>query len=161
MDSLEIFDQKGGGDPHQIYGSLIDKCDAAISKTILSQTGTTDEKAYSGSAKVHGDTEADIIFSDKLDIEAVVNKELIPRMQKIGMIDANKKITGGWDFSEKSTSQEWAQTILTLSQAGFAVSPEEVEKRTGIKVDETIVALPDNKTFSVMNKVSKLYGKND
>ena len=160
LDEIEFL-QQSGTDPHQIYGVLIDKCDSAISKIVLSQTGTTDEKAYSGSAGVHALTEADVIYSDKLDIKAVVNEMLIPRMKKIGMISDSKKIFGGWDNSEKLTIQEWATVIAQLSQAGFAVDSEDVEKHTTIKVDTTIVSTPENKSISIMNKIESLYGKNN
>lgn len=160
LDEIEFL-QQSGTDPHQIYGMLIDKCDAAISKIILSQTGTTDEKAFAGSANVHANTEADVVYSDKLDIKEVVNDLLIPRMKKIGMISDSKKIFGGWDHSEKLTIQEWSTVISQLSQSGFAVDPEDVEKHTTIKVDPTIVAMPDNKTISIMNKIDKLYGKDN
>jgi phage gp29-like protein len=160
LDGVE-FIANAGTDPHQIYGMLIEKCDAAISKIVLSQTGTTDEKAYSGSAGVHAGTEADVIYSDKLDIKAVVNDLLIPRMKKIGMISESKKIFGGWDHSEKLTIQDWSKVIQELSGSGFSVDPEEVEKHTTIKVDPTVVAMPENKTFSIMNKIDRLYGKNN
>lgn len=160
LDEFETIEQKGGGDPHNIYGQLIEKCDQAISKIVLSQTGTTDEKSYSGSASVHANTEADLIFSDKLDIKSVVNEMLIPRMKKIGMISESKKIFGGWDFAEKLTVDEWATVIQKISQSGFAVDPEDVEKRTSVKVDSTVVPMPENKTFSIMNMYDKFI-KND
>ena len=161
LDELQVIEQKGGGDPHNIYGEFINKCDAAISKIVLSQTGTTDEKAYSGSAIVHAMTEDDLIFSDKLNIMAVINDELIPRMKKIGMISKDKKIYGGWDFSEDYSAKEWAEIIQKLSQSGFAIPASEVTRLTGIEVDETVVAMPDNKTISIMNKIDKLYGKDN
>jgi phage gp29-like protein len=161
MDEVQVIEQKGGSDPHQIYGQLIEKCDQAISKIVLSQTGTTDEKAFAGSADVHAQTQDDIIFSDKLDIKAVVNELLIPRMKKIGMISESKNIYGGWDHAEKMSIEDWAKTFLTLSQAGYSVPADEVKRRTGIEVDETVVAVPENKTFSIMNKIDKLYGKDN
>jgi len=161
LDEVQVIEQKGGGDPHNIYGMLIEKCDSAISKIVLSQTGTTDEKAFSGSANVHASTEADIIFADKLDIKSVVNELLIPRMKSIGMIAQEKEIFAAWDTAEKMSIKEWADTFLTLSQAGHAVPAEEVQKRTGIEVDETVVALPDNKSFSIMNKINQLYGSDN
>lgn len=161
LDEVSVIEQKGGGDPHNIYGELINKCDQAISKIVLSQTGTTDEKAFAGSAGVHSQTQDDIIFSDKLDIKSVVNQLLIPRMKKIGMISEGKKIYGGWDHSETMSIKDWATTFLTLSQAGYSVPADEVTHRTGIEVDETIVAMPENKTFSIMNKIKDLYGKDN
>lgn len=161
MDELEVIEQKGGSDPHNIYGELINKCDSAISKIVLSQTGTTDEKAYSGSASVHQTTEEGLIFSDKLDIKSVVNYDLIPRMKKIGMISDSKKVYGGWDFSEDLSVKEWSEVIQIISNAGFSIPPEEVTRLTGLEVDKTIVAMPENKTFSIMNKMNKLYGKDN
>lgn len=161
LDEFEMFDQKGGGDPHNIYGAFIDKCDAAISKIVLSQTGTTDEKAFAGSANVHERTEDSIIFSDKLDIKNVVNDMLIPRMKKIGMISSDAKIYGGWDYSEKMSIEQWSKIFLTLSQAGYVVPAEKVSKKIGIELDEQIVAMPENRTFSIMNKIDKMYGKNN
>jgi len=161
LDEVEVIEQKGGGDPHMIYGMLIDKCDQAISKIVLSQTGTTDEKSFAGSAGVHQDTENDIIFSDKLFIKNVINDFLIPRMKKIGMIAEGKNVYGSWDFSEKMSIDEWASVILKLSQSGFSVDSEDVEDKTKLRVDPTIVGVPENKTFSIMNKVNKDYGTNN
>lgn len=161
LDEVEVIEQKGGGDPHMIYGMLIDKCDQSISKIVLSQTGTTDEKSFAGSAGVHQDTENDIIFSDKLFIKNVINDFLIPRMKKIGMIAEGKNVYGSWDFSEKMSIDEWASVILKLSQSGFSVDAEDVEDKTKLRVDPTIVGVPENKTFSIMNKVNKDYGTNN
>jgi len=159
LDEIELIERSGSADPHNIYGMLIEKCDQAISKIILSQTGTTDEKAFSGSANVHENTEDGVIFSDKLDIAAVVNEQLIPRMKKIGMISDSKKIFGSWDFSEKMTIEQWSKVFLTLSQAGFSAPASEVTRVTGIEIDETVVAVPENKTFSVMNMYDKYLNK--
>lgn len=161
FDELEVIEQKGGGDPHQIYGGLIDKCDSAISKAILSQTGTTDEKAYSGSANVHLTVEEGIVFSDKLFIESIVNEKLIPRMKKIGVIPQDKKIYGGWDYSEDLTIKEWSEVIQMLSKAGYFIPTKEVTRLTGIELDDQITAVPNNKTFSIMNKVRNRYGTHD
>ncbi|MCK5615326.1 DUF935 family protein [Candidatus Pacearchaeota archaeon] len=155
LDEITLVEQKGSSDPHNIYGQLIEKCDQAISKIILSQTGTTDEKAFAGSAGVHEGVLDDLIFSDKLDIKSVVNEKLIPRMKKIGMIAQDKKVFGGWDFAEKMTIEKWAGIFLTLSQAGYVVPADEVEKHTTISVDPTIIPVPENKNFTIMNQYKK------
>jgi phage gp29-like protein len=160
LDQVEFIESKGSSDPHKIYGTLVEKCDQAISKIILSQTGTTDEKAFAGSANVHENVLDDLIFSDKLDIKSVVNDMLIPRMKKIGMISESKKIFGGWDYAEKLSIGEWSEIVLKLSQAGYSVSAESVEKKTGMEIDETIITEPENKSL-VMNKITKLYGKDN
>jgi len=156
-DEIDLIEQKGGSDPHNIYGMLIDKCDAAISKIILSQTGTTDEKAHVGAANVHKDVMDGVIFSDKLTIAKIVNKELFPRMKKLGLISQGKDIYGQWDFSEQLTINDHVKNIESLSRSGFSVDTEEVNKKTGYKVDETIINVPENKIGSIMSEVSNMY----
>lgn len=158
QDEIELIERKGSSDPNRIYGALIEKCDQAISKIVLGQTGTTDEKAFAGSADVHSSVLDSIILADKVNIMTVVNDILIPRMQKIGMISSSKKLYGVWDFGEKLTTTQWAEIILKLSQSGYVVPAEEVTKKTGVEVDEQVVAVPENRTFSIMNKIDKLYG---
>jgi hypothetical protein len=158
-DEVSFVEQKGGNDPHNIYGMLIEKCDQAISKIILSQTGTTDEKSFTGAAGVHKGILDDLIFSDKLDISTEVNDSLIPRMKRIGMISTEKKIFGQWDFSEQVDITQHTKNILSLSQAGHIVTSDEVTKKTGYELDTTIIAVPENKMASIMNKVDNLYKK--
>lgn len=158
-DEVEFVEQKGGNDPHNIYGELINKCDQAISKIVLSQTGTTDEKSFTGAAGVHASILNDVIFSDKLDISATVNKELIPRMKKLGMISESKEIFGQWDFSEQIDVSEHVENIQKLSMSGYLVPNEEVTKKTGYDVDLSVLPTTENKVVSVMNKVQNLYKK--
>lgn len=161
LDDIDLVERKGSSDPNRIYGALIEKCDQAISKIILGQTGTTDEKAFAGSADVHSSVLDSLILADKINIMTVVNDQLIPRMQRIGIIPSGKKYFGVWDFSEELTIKEWAEVILKLSQSGYVVPAEEVTKKTGVEVDEQVIAVPENKNISIMNKIDKLYGKNN
>lgn len=131
-DKIEFVDGKSSTDPHNIYSQLIDKSDAAISKIILSQTGTTDEKSYSGSANVHMDIFQKLIYSDKLFLSRLVHQELIPRMYKLGLI-SSKKYYGQWTFDEDISVKDWADIISKLS-GKFSISPEEVEAKIGLKV---------------------------
>lgn len=157
-DNVEFVEQKGSSDPHNIYGQLIRKCDQAMAKIILSQTGTTDEKSFAGSAQVHEKILDDLIFADKLDIAALVNDELIPRMKKLGMIAKEKKIFGVWDFTEKVSIKEWAEIIKNLALI-YNIPPEEVEGKIGIKIEELdeVDKLPENKMTSIMNKMKDYY----
>lgn len=158
-DQVEFIEQKGGNDPHNIYGELISKCDQAISKIILSQTGTTDEKAFAGSAGVHQGILNDVILADKLDISTEVNMSLIPRMKKIGIIGANKKIYGQWDFSEQLDISNHVDNIQKLSMAGYLIPNDEVKKKTGYEVDTSIIPVTNDKMASVMDKVTNMYKK--
>jgi hypothetical protein len=158
-DSVEFIEQKGGNDPHNIYGMLIEKCDQAISKIVLSQTGTTDEKSYAGSAEVHKGILGDVILADKLDISTTINNDLIPRMKKIGMISSEKKLYGQWDFSEQIDISKHVENIQKLSQSGYMIPAEEVTKKTGYELDTSVLPASENKVVSIMNKVQNMYKK--
>lgn len=163
-DMIEYVSGTGSSDPHQIYGELINKCDAGISKIILRQTGTTDEKSFSGSADVHKGILDSVIKSDQLDIAAVVNSQLIPKMKKIGIIPRGKKIIGVWDNSEQLTIEEWSKVFVNLTQAGHRVTSEEIKKHTSLDTEEIQQeqqdqnnVIPDNKFTSVMDEVHNFY----
>jgi hypothetical protein len=67
-------------DAYQVYKEFIDLADQQLSKLILGQTGTTDEKAFAGSAKVHQDIAHQYIQADGRFVEFVINDQLLPRM---------------------------------------------------------------------------------
>lgn len=119
-------------DPHNIYGMLIEKCDAAIAKIILSQTGTTDEKSYSGSSNVHMEIFNKLIYSDKIFLSRLVHQSLIPRMYKLGLV-SSKKYYGQWTFDEEISVKDWADIISKLS-GKYSIAPEEIEEKVGLKV---------------------------
>lgn len=161
-DQVEFIEQKGSNDPYKIYDALINKCDAGISKIILHQTGTTDEKAFAGSAGVHQDILGQLIKSDQLDIAAIINDQLIPKMKKVGMISSSKKIMGVWDWTEQNSNLVTSEIILNLSKAGHKTTTEEVKKRLGmdteeIETPEPSTQVPDNKFTSVMGEVQNFY----
>jgi len=141
-DMIEFIEQKGSSDPHNIYGKLIDKCDSGIAKIILGQTSTTDEKAYSGSAEIHQDILDDIIFADKLDISAVINDELIPRMKRLGMISADKEVFATWDFAEKISVLQWSKIIDEIGDK-YEIPADQVKKLIGIEVYDREEENPD------------------
>ena len=51
-DEIQLV-ESGGTSGHDIYKDLISEANSEISKLILGQTGTTDEKAFVGAAEVH------------------------------------------------------------------------------------------------------------
>lgn len=65
-------------DFYKIYLENIQSCNENISKLINGQTGTTDEKAYVGSAEVHERILNDYTFSRLRKMEYIINNQLIP-----------------------------------------------------------------------------------
>jgi len=59
QDELE-FVNGSNVDSYNVFDKMLERCNSEIAKLIIGQTGTTDEKSYAGSAKVH-QTQAEAI----------------------------------------------------------------------------------------------------
>lgn len=129
-----------------IYKELNDYCDSSIAKIILGQTGTTDEKSFSGSSTVHKDILDQIIKSDREFLESVVNDQLIPKLQIMGILPQN--IYFGISETVNLDLKEHALVIKSLSDAGFKADPDYIEKTFGIPLqDESVKQVePTKKT---------------
>ena len=64
-DNFELL-EASRSDSFNVFDKMIERCNSEISKIILGQTGTTDEKSFSGSAEVHGDIANQIGKQDML-----------------------------------------------------------------------------------------------
>lgn len=84
-DEATIVERKGQ-DMHKIYLDNITYCDEQISKIINGQTGTSDEKAFVGSAEVHERMQNTFTISRLRRIKYGVNDIVIPRLVSLGMI---------------------------------------------------------------------------
>lgn len=158
LDTTDLveFIESSKGDPHNIYKELINACDAAISKIILGGTGIIDEKAFVGSAEIQNTLLGDIIYSDKLDLAAVVNNDLIPRFQKLGIIKEGK-YSMVWDFDETLSLMDWATVIQQLSMAGYKMPNEEVEAKMGITLMEQPEIEVPEKDKPIIESLTKMY----
>jgi hypothetical protein len=82
-DDIELL-ESGKASGQDVFDKMIDKMNQELSKLILGQTGTTDEKSFSGSAKVHERVMNSYNESDERMIEFVLNDKLIPLLNKHG-----------------------------------------------------------------------------
>lgn len=117
-----------------MYSSLNSYCDASISKIILGQTSTTDEKSFAGSAGVHQDILNSIIKSDREFVEAIINDQLVPKLQMFGLLP--KGIYFGISSSENIDLVQQATIVKTLSDSGFKVTPEYIKKTFNVELVE-------------------------
>jgi hypothetical protein len=119
-----------------IYKDLNKYCDENISKVLLGQTSTTDEKSFSGSSEVHQNVLENIITSDREFVETVVNDQLIPKLQMLGMLPAGVY----FGISEKVNVdlKELSTIVKELSQAGYKPTVEYIEETFGMPI-ETVV----------------------
>lgn len=117
-----------------IYKDLNDYCDASISKIILGQTSTTDEKSFSGSAGVHQDILNSIIKSDREFVEAVVNDQLIPKLVMFGLLPSN--VYFGMQATENVDLVQMATIVKTLNDSGHKVSKDYIKKTFNVELEE-------------------------
>lgn len=121
----------------QIYETLIAACDRAISKIIVGQTSTTDEKSFSGSADVHKSILDDFIQQDKIFATAIINDFLIPKLQYFGILPLD--ITFQFTTSDNISFESKIDAISKLAPY-YIIPPEFVQKWTGITVEEKELA---------------------
>jgi hypothetical protein len=133
-DDVEISYQVNSGSAGGLYDKLIEKCDQAIAKIILSQTGTTDEKSFAGSAEVHAGVMGDITWSDKLDLAAVVDSRLIPFLKQIGMLPEGAEVFASWELDDEVSLTEWATIIKELAVI-FDMDPDEIGKKFNLSLE--------------------------
>jgi len=128
-DEVDIsYPSGGGGNASDIYKNLVEKCDQAIAKIVLSQTGTTDEKSFAGSAEVHEGVMDSVTWSDKLDLAAVIDEQLIPFLKRVGLIPENAEVFASWELEDEVTLKEWAE-IINILAAHFDLDADEIGKK--------------------------------
>lgn len=105
---------------NQVHNGFLKWCDEQILIAILGQTMTTKDGSSYSQGKVHADTEEEINQADRRYIQRMLNKELLPRLEKRGY-----PVTGGkFVFAEKGEKLtkkeqlEIAQKIDTLTEKG-------------------------------------------
>lgn len=133
-DSIDFLDAEKSG-AFDVFDKMIERMNSEISKLILGQTGTTDEKSFVGSAQIHYNVRQDIIESDARFIENVVNGSLIPWLNK----HHGYSITGTFkfNFSQSMTMQEQADLVVKMMPY-VKFDMEWLESNFNIEIDDTI-----------------------
>lgn len=109
QDEIDIIERKGSGDSYQIFLERINLSDSKISKIINGQTGTSDEKAFVGSAEVHERTLNAFTLSRLTDIQSCINEQLIPYLVKTNLVPDGTK----FKFDELEKKEIETQTDPT------------------------------------------------
>lgn len=120
----------------EMYEKLNIECNNNISKIILGQTGTLDEKAYVGSAAVHESILGSIIKSDREFLESVVNSQLIPKLQILGLLPNNIYFAIGQE--QKVDTDKQIANLKTLSDMGFKVTKEFIETNFNVELEDEL-----------------------
>lgn len=162
QDNIE-FIETSKGDAFQVFNEFINRADQQISKLILGQTGTTDEKAFTGSANVHAGVLDDIVASYVQKMTFFVNGVVFPKLLIHGFVDA--KHTFGIQTEIRLANDEKIKAVEMLLK-NYDIDPDWIEKNIGVPVTTKVVPVvvppvnnpnPQPVNESVMKVVSKLY----
>lgn len=163
-DSIELV-ETSKTDFSNMYDKFIERCNSELSKLIILQTGTTDEKAFVGSAEVHEGILKDVIEAYIITVEDMANELLIPicvrhgilspgtylqaeNEQKIdpkALFDIVKELLNKFDVPEN-----WITETFGVPIDG----KKEVKTEEGKKPEKIELKAPT----SVMKAMAKLYG---
>ena len=153
-DIIELI-ESANRDSFQVYDMMIQRCNSEISKLILGQTGTMDEKAYVGSAEVQERVLEYLSDTDEYFINGVLNDQLVPLMIKHGLLADGDHI-----YSEEDTDltiQEKAKIDIDFINTGkFTMDVEYIKE----KYNTDLIPVSDSSNIGVVkNKLEELYGK--
>lgn len=128
----ELLFEGDGRTDIAMYKNLNEYCDSCISKIILSQTGTTDEKSFVGSANVHMGIFEKIINTDKYFVEHILNTELKPKLVKLGII--KEDVYFGFEKQNDVNIKEELENLILLKNLGFEVDANYIKTKYNIDV---------------------------
>lgn len=123
-----------GTDAHKVFDELISRMNSEISKRILGQDGTSDNKDASGtygSLKVLQGVAEDRHQADKASAAYIINNELFPRLTNLGY--PLQGVRFEWDALQDLGPMELVDAVSKLGMV-FDIDPKHVEERTGIKI---------------------------
>lgn len=128
------FGKEVSGNTTNAFDPFMERCHRIITRLILGQTGTTNNEAYEGTAKVHEQIEKYRHAADKLLFQYVFNQEIIPRLIKISPVySVFQNCRLEWDEHETMSLKEYVDAIKNLAYT-FDFDPEEVAKMTGLPI---------------------------
>lgn len=176
MDELEFMTDGAGGNGYKSYNDIEHRLESKISKYILGHADAIDSvpgkmgsTQISSSGGVNQDQMANTPVAKALRdkqtkdgnfIEPVINEQLIPKLQRLGIgIPHGHKIKFLNDAEERAiqddknnTNQKFATFCMTMAQSGTKVSHDYVSEVTGIPVSalsdmpiEAIGGVPNEK----------------
>jgi len=98
-EELKAIDTKSTANPHQIYKEMITFCDEQISKIIVGQVATADQKAFVGSAEVQERILDWYIEADMLYVLEQINGKVLPLLAKKGLVAENTVFA--WEYFKR------------------------------------------------------------
>ena len=160
-DEFELLEAKNTS-ASDIFNNLIEMCNSELSKLILGQTSTSDQKAYVGSAEVHENILHQVNEADLRFIENIFQYQLIPLLNKHNLGFNGYKIEAKAD--DEVNLAEKAKIDIELL-AYYDIPAEYILETYGTPVvPKASVPKPDQPTQNdstitdVANKLNYYYG---
>ena len=151
-DLIELV-ESNRSDAFQVFDMMIQRCNSEISKLILGQTGTLDEKAYVGSAEVQERVLKNVAYNDEFFIEGVLNYQLVPMMTRLGIFPEG--VTISVKAEDDLTLIEQSKIDIELIKTGkFTFTPEYLEEKYG---SEVVIVNDPTDVVNVKNRLDNLY----
>ena len=131
-DSIELVTGNQSGN-YEIYDKLIERCNSELSKLVLGQTGTTDEKSFVGSAQVHKNVLSEIVEADDKWVTTQVNKKVfeVLNMHGLGFENCTFEFDYGESLSLKDKAEQDAKMMPYVK-----FSKEYLEETYQIELDD-------------------------
>lgn len=145
-------------DAFNVFDMMIQRCNSEISKLILGQTATMDEKAFVGSAEVQERILEQVADADEKFIRGVNNYQLIPMLNALGLgfdgCTITVKTGEEFDLLQKSTFD-----LGLLNSGKYTFSPQYLLDNYGSEVIEVEEPTADAEGNSedVVKKIKNLY----
>lgn len=139
-------------DAFKVYIEPMKFSNQEISKAFAGQTGVFEENTYVGSSEVHERLFEEFIKAFLRDSNFLINNELIPKMQRLGI---SIRDPFSWVDEEYMTKTEKVNQVANLSKT-FEIDPEFAEEYTGIKILGQKTGMPTAHE-SIINSIEDMY----
>lgn len=149
-DKIEVINSNNA-DASKVFNDMINMVNSEISKLILGQTSTMDEKAYSGSAEVHERVLDTYEEADEHFIMSELNYKLKPLLVKRGLMSETDYF--GYEEEEGMDASEKIKIDAELMKY-YTLDPEYIKEMYGTDVQPKEVTQMTN----YKNKLNDLYG---
>ena len=154
-EEIQILEAKGQ-DAYQVFDMMIQRCNSELSKLILGQTSTIEDKAFVGSAEVHERVLEGYEDMDDQFITGVLNYDLVPLMNNLGFGLEGMTIAceeqDEWSLTDKSKFD-----LGLINSGKYKLEPEYIKQKYNTEVEEAEEVV-DSSVQDFSNKM-KLYYK--
>ncbi|MEY2738672.1 MAG: hypothetical protein RL259_581 [Bacteroidota bacterium] len=130
-DEIQALTTNGTG--YQSYKDFEDSMNKGMSKAIIGQTMTNEDGSSRSQAQVHENTKNAFINAYLTDLEYVINEQVIPRMQAVG-IEITTDFCFKYSREHSMTPIEWADVVNKLG--AYKVSDDDIMDKIGLEVEE-------------------------